>query len=105
MLRSPRRYRFPEFELARSILAQWDNSNGISKSQLERQTWGDGSPHSPRFDRYIRGTLGVETSRRSLQTDRITDFEKQIEALMTAATQTFRGVFAPVNSIKVFPGL
>ncbi|MDE0606304.1 MAG: hypothetical protein OXH78_04005 [Acidimicrobiaceae bacterium] len=70
-----------DVELARELLAQWDNGNGISKSQLERQTWGDGSSHGRRFDRYIRGTLGVETSRRSRQTDRITDLEKQIVSL------------------------
>ena len=70
-----------DVELARELLALWDNGDGISKSQLERQTWGDGSSHGRRFDRLIRGTLGVETSRRSRQTDRIADLETQIVSL------------------------
>ena len=70
-----------DVELARKLLAQWDNGNGVSKSQLERETWDDGSSHGRRFDRFIRGTLGVETSRRSRQADRIADLEKQIVSL------------------------
>ena len=70
-----------DVELAQELLAQWDNGNGVSKSQLERETWDDGSSHGRRFDRFIRGTLGVETSRRSRQTDRIADLETQILSL------------------------
>ena len=70
-----------DVELARELLVLWDNGNGVSKSQLERQTWGDGSSHGRRFDRFIRGALGVETSRRSRQTDRIADLETQIVSL------------------------
>ena len=70
-----------EIELARGLLALWDSGNGTSKSQLERQTWGDGSSHGRRFDRFIRSTLGVETSRRSRQTDRIADLETQVLSL------------------------
>ena len=70
-----------DVELARELLALWDNGNGVSKSQLERETWDDGSSHGRRFDRFIRGTLGVETSRRSRQTDRIADLETQIVSL------------------------
>lgn len=70
-----------EVELARELLALWDNGDGTSKSQLERQTWGDGSSHGRRFDRFIRSTLGVETSRRSRQTDRIADLETQVLSL------------------------
>ena len=70
-----------DVELAREFLALWDDGDGISKSQLERQTWGDGSSHGRRFDRLIRATLGVETSRPSRQTDRIADLETQILSL------------------------
>ena len=70
-----------DIELARELLALWDNGDGISKSQLERQTWGDGSSHGRRFDRFIRSTLNVETSRRSRQTDRIAELEAQILSL------------------------
>ena len=70
-----------DVELARKLLALWDNGEGTSKSQLERQTWRDGSSHGRRFDRFIRATLGVETSRRSQQTDRIADLETQIVSL------------------------
>ena len=70
-----------DIELAHELLAKWDNGNGISKSQLERQTWDDGSSHGRRFDRFIRSTLDVETSRRSRQTDRIADLETQILSL------------------------
>ena len=70
-----------DIELARELLALWDDGDGISKSQLERQTWDDGSSHGRRFDRFIRSTLGVETSRRSRQTDRIAELETQILSL------------------------
>ena len=70
-----------DVELARELLERWDKGNGVSKSQLEREIWEDGSSHGRRFDRFIRGTLGVETSRRSRQTDRIADLEKQIMSL------------------------
>ncbi len=70
-----------DIELARELLALWDNGDGISKSQLERETWDDGSSHGRRFDRFIRSTLGVETSRRSRQTDRIAELETQILSL------------------------
>ncbi len=70
-----------DVELARELLERWDKGNGVSKSQLEREIWEDGSSHGRRFDRFIRGTLGVETSRRSRQTDRIADLEKQIVSL------------------------
>ena len=70
-----------DIELARELLAKWDSGNGVSKSQLERQTWDDGSSHGRRFDRFIRSTLGVETSRRSRQTDRIAHLETQVLSL------------------------
>ena len=70
-----------DIELARELLVLWDDGDGISKSQLERQTWDDGSSHGRRFDRFIRSTLGVETSRRSRQTDRIAELEAQILSL------------------------
>ena len=70
-----------DVELATKLLDAWDNGNGTSKSELERIHWGDGSSHGRRFDRFIRQTLGVETSTRSKQSDRIADLEAQVRGL------------------------
>lgn len=70
-----------DVELAERLLDEWDEGRGTSKSELERRTWGDGSSHGRRFDRYIRQNLGVETTRRSKQTDRISDLEVQVRSL------------------------
>ena len=70
-----------EVMLANELFKRWDNGNGVSKSQLERETWGDGSSHGKRFDRFIQETLGMETSRQSRQTDRIADLETQVVSL------------------------
>jgi len=67
--------------LARALLAEWDEGNGTSKSELERRTWGDGSSHGRRFDRFILMTLGERTTRRSKQTNRIVDLEQQLRGL------------------------
>ncbi|MCY3662495.1 MAG: hypothetical protein OXH28_06675 [bacterium] len=70
-----------DVELARELLALWNDGDGVSKSQLERRTWGDGSSHGRRFDRFIRTALGVETSRPSRQTDHIADLKTQVLSL------------------------
>lgn len=70
-----------DIELATELLAAWDNGQGISKSELERRHWNDGSSHGRRFDRFIRQTLGTETTRSSKQTDRIADLEAQVRSL------------------------
>lgn len=70
-----------DIELARELLVQWDEGRGISKSQLEIKTWDDATSHGRHFDRFISKTLGVPTSRRSRQTDRITDLEDQVRGL------------------------
>ncbi|MBK5221558.1 MAG: hypothetical protein JJE52_01510 [Acidimicrobiia bacterium] len=70
-----------DIELATKLLAAWDNGDGTSKSELERVHWGDGSSHGRRFDRFIRQNLGVPTTRRSRQTDRIADLEAQVRGL------------------------
>ncbi|WP_419921294.1 DUF3644 domain-containing protein [Candidatus Poriferisodalis sp.] len=70
-----------DIALARELFDKWDNGSGTSKSELERQTWGDGSSHGRRFDRFVRTNLGVETSRPSRQSDRIADLEAQVRAL------------------------
>lgn len=67
--------------LAQELLAKWDYGRGMSKSQLEIKTWGDGTSHGRRFDRFIANTLGVSTTRPSKQTDRIAELERQIRAL------------------------
>lgn len=75
-----------DIEMANKLLAAWDNGAGTSKSELERIHWGDGSSHGRRFDRFIRQTLGVETTRKSRQTDRIADLEAQVRGLGRSPT-------------------
>lgn len=70
-----------DIELANELLASWNDGDGTSKSELERIHWGDGSSHGRRFDRFIRQTLGVPTTRRSKQSDQISDLESQIRGL------------------------
>lgn len=67
--------------LARELVAEWDEGRGTSKSEIERRVWGDGGAHGRRFDRFIRQTLGVSTSRPSKQTDRIATLEAQLRRL------------------------
>lgn len=67
-----------DLALARQLVAEWDEGRGSSKSQIERRVWGDGGAHGRRFDRFVRQTLGVATSRPSKQTDRIGDLEAQL---------------------------
>lgn len=67
-----------EVELATRLLAEWDEGRGTSKSEIERREWDDGGAHGRRFDRFIRQTLGVATSKPSRQTDRIADLEAQL---------------------------
>lgn len=68
-------------ELAQALYLEWNNGDGTSKSEIERRVWGDGSSHGRRFDRFIRQNLGVPTTRRSRQTDRIADLERQVRSL------------------------
>lgn len=70
-----------DIELAHELLAAWDDGRGISKSELERKHWNDGSSHGRHFDRFIRQTIGIETARKSKQTDRIADLEAQVRGL------------------------
>ena len=67
--------------LAERLFALWDHGRGVSKSELERATWGDGSSHGRRFDRFIWNHLGVSTNKPSKQTDRISDLEQQVRSL------------------------
>jgi hypothetical protein len=65
--------------LAQRLYAEWQA--GKPKSRIERETWGDGSSHGRRLDRFIHLTLGVTTRRRSKQSERIDDLEAQIRGL------------------------
>lgn len=67
-----------DIELAQSLLIEWDEGRGTSKSQIEIREWGDATSHGRRFDRFIRKTLGVQTSKRSKQSERLEDLERQI---------------------------
>lgn len=51
---------------------------GEAKSQLEIAYWNDGTSHGKRFTSYVRRWLGVETERRSEQTERV----RRLEALL-----------------------
>lgn len=86
-----------DIELANELLAAWDNGRGISKSELERRHWNDGSSHGRRFDRFIRQTLGLETTRSSKQTDRIADLEAQVRRLGRSPT----GIDAPEWEVQL----
>ena len=55
--------------LAEEMYARW--LAGEAKSQLELAYWNDGTSHGKRFTAYVRRWLGVETERRSEQTERI----------------------------------
>ncbi len=70
-----------DVELAERLFAEWDEGRGTAKSEIERQAWGDGSSHGRRFDRFVRQQLGVSTTKRSKQTDRIADLEQQVRSL------------------------
>lgn len=71
----------PDVEPAEQLYEAWDNGRGLSKSELERRTRGDGSSHGRRFDRFVRHHLGVSTNKPSKQTDRIGDLERQLRSL------------------------
>lgn len=73
-----------DVELARELLAEWDEGRGASKSEIERRVWGDGGAHGRRFDRFIRQTLGIATNRPSKQSDRIASLESQLRRLGVA---------------------
>lgn len=70
-----------DVELAETLLEAWDHGRGVSKSQLEIETWGDATAHGRHFDRFIRTTLGVSTTKPSRQTTRIEALEEQLRAL------------------------
>ena len=70
-----------DVQLARELLAEWDEGRGASKKRLELRTWGDSTSNGRHFDRFIRTNLGIETSRPSKQTSRIEELEGQIRSL------------------------
>ncbi len=67
--------------LAGELFARWDQGRGVSKSQLEIETWSDATSHGRHFDRFVNSHLGVSTSKPSKQTDRIADLERQVKGL------------------------
>lgn len=73
-----------DVDLAMRLLAEWDEGRGTSKSEIERRVWDDGGAHGRRFDRFIRQTLGVATTKQSKQTDRIALLESQLRGLGVA---------------------
>ena len=77
-----------DIELARELLALWDECRGISKSQLELKTWEDATSHGRQFDRFIQTTLGISTSKPSKQSDRIAQLERQVRGFGASPTGT-----------------
>ncbi len=67
--------------LARWLFEQWDDGRGRAKSALELEVWGDATSHGRRFDRVVRGELGISTTKPSKQTNRIQVLERQIRGL------------------------
>lgn len=65
--------------LAQQLYAEWQG--GKPKSRIERETWGDGSSHGRRLDRFINVTLGLSTRKRSKQSARIDELEIQVRSL------------------------
>lgn len=67
--------------LAESLFGRWNWGQGESKSELEREVWGDGSSHGRRFDRFVHRALGVNTKKQAKSTTRIEDLERQVRSL------------------------
>ena len=70
-----------DIALAKELLAEWNDGRGTSKSQLEIRTWNDSTSHGRHFDRFIRTTLGVKTSKPSKQTILINQLQAQVRTL------------------------
>lgn len=68
-----------DLALAHEIYEAWQN--GESKGALERRVWNDGSSHGRHFDRFIRDTIGLETTKRSKQSVLIEELQKQVRSL------------------------
>lgn len=68
-------------DLARRLLAEWDQGRGTTKSRIEIREWGDATAHGRRFDRFVERTLGVSTSKRSRQSSQIEMLETQVRRL------------------------
>ncbi len=59
---------------ARRLYAEWDEGRGTPKSEIERREWDDSGANGRRFDRFVFQHLGVKTSRRKKNTDRLPEF-------------------------------
>lgn len=67
--------------LAESLMTRWNWGKGESKSELEREVWGDGSSHGRRFDRFIFRSLGISTKKQAKSTTQIEELERQVRSL------------------------
>lgn len=56
-------------------------SDEIDLARLLYAEWDDGGAHGRRFDRFIFQQLGIKMTRKSKQTDRIADLERQVRSL------------------------
>ncbi|MEM8710831.1 MAG: DUF3644 domain-containing protein [Planctomycetota bacterium] len=80
-----------DIELAQRLLAEWDGGKGKAKSRIEIETWNDATSHGRHFDRFIRTTLGIQTTRPSRQSDRIALLESQVRGLGALPVGTDEG--------------
>ncbi len=64
--------------IAQAMLDRW--RNGEAKSRLEIEYWEDSTSHGKAFTSYVRRWAGVETEKRSSQTERVRELEDVLRA-------------------------
>jgi len=70
-----------DIETLRELYDLW--CNGATKSSLERDYLRAPQSHGKLFSRLIREHLDIETEKRSSQSDRIAELEREVERLRT----------------------
>ena len=68
-----------DIDTLRTMYDQW--CGGATKSSLERDYLEAPQSHGKLFSRLVRDHLGVETEKRSSQSDRIAELEREVERL------------------------
>lgn len=61
---------------ASELLERW--RSGESKSSLEVEYWGDSTSHGKAFTAYVKKWLGIDTERRSAQSERVAALESKL---------------------------
>lgn len=89
----------PEVQRAEALLAEWDDDKGLTKAAIETREWGDKHSHGRRFDRFIRTTLGIDTStKRVTTTPKRSAWEVSLQESRGAMLQALRIWNDPVAS-------